>query len=244
MRLDKLLAHMGYGTRREVKKLIKSGAVEVNGAVPPSPDVHVDPAADRVTVYEEPVRYVAHVVYMLNKPPGVVSATVDRRQETVLDLVPAELWRPGLFPVGRLDKDARGLLLITDDGQLGHRLAAPRWAVEKTYIVEVDGVLTEADVRRFAAGMMLDDGTRLRPATLEIVASGPRSMARVTVTEGKYHQVKRMFLAVGKAVVDLKRIRIGPIVLDPNLPEGAVRPLTPEEGAALRAVVGLEEKKR
>lgn len=234
MRLDKLIAHMGYGTRSAAKKLIKSGAVLVNGALPSAADAHVDPERDEIRVFEEPVHYAEHVYYMMNKPPGVVSATVDRDFPTVVDLVPETYVRRGLFPVGRLDRDAVGLLLLTDDGALAHRLTSPRHAVEKEYEVRAQGVLTEADVERFAAGLLLEDGTPVRPARLEIVQAGPESIARVTITEGKYHQVKRMFLVIGKPVRHLKRVRIGPLLLDEGLSEGALRPLTEPEVRALK----------
>lgn len=239
-RLDKVLAHLGLGTRKEVRALVRSGAVAVDGAPATDPGLHVDPVQSRIEVQGRPVDYQRHLYLMLNKPGGVVSATEDRRDRIVLDLLPADLRRPGLFPVGRLDRDTEGLLLLTDDGELAHRLLAPKKHVDKTYLARVEGVVTPADIEAFAAGVMLEDGYRTLPARLRPLRVGPESEAEVTVQEGKFHQVKRMFEAVGKRVVYLKRLRMGPLDLDPSLRPGEARPLRTEEVRALQSATGLD----
>ncbi len=226
MRLDKYLTASRIGSRSEVKDFIRKGLVTVNGAVCKAPSFHVG-ADDEVFVNSTPVTYREHVYYMLNKPKGYVSATEDNREKTVLDLFPAKL-RKGLFPVGRLDKDSVGLLIITDDGELAHRLMSPKKHVDKRYLIRTDEPLTEADSRSFAEGIVLLDGTRFKSAGLEISGSDPRE-AIVTISEGKYHQVKRMTESCGKRVVFLKRLSIGNLNLDPELEEGSWRELSAEE---------------
>lgn len=238
MRLDKLLAHSGRGTRSEIKRAVRLGRVEVNGETARDPGMTVDPGADEVRWDGEPVRYREHVYFMLNKPPGVVSATEDPRDRTVIELLKPEDRVRHPFPVGRLDKDTEGLLLITNDGRLAHELLSPRKHVDKVYEAVVAGAVDDADVRAFASGVTLDDGYRTMPADLVVRdvrdgADGPLSDVTVTIREGKFHQIKRMFEAVGKRVVRLRRIAMGPLRLDPNLKPGAYRELTEEEMRAL-----------
>ena len=222
-RLDKLIASSGKATRSEAKIWIKSGRVTVNGVPALSPEQKCDGAADVVAVDGIALSYAEHRYIMMHKPAGVLSATEDREQRTALDLLPDELRRQGLFPVGRLDKDVTGLLILTNDGALAHALTAPKKHVPKTYRAEVDGVLDETDAAAFAEGLVLADGTRCRSAKLEIITA---DSARVTVYEGKYHQVKRMFAARGKPVTALHRERMGGLTLDPSLPPGGWRELT------------------
>ncbi|PIC05454.1 rRNA pseudouridine synthase [Anoxybacillus flavithermus] len=239
LRIDKLLANMGYGTRKEVKKLLKSGVVKVDGTIVKDAKIHVDPKTQVVTVWEEEVEYKPFIYLMMNKPKGVISATEDAVEETVVDLLEEEdrIFDP--FPVGRLDKDTEGLLLLTNDGQLAHQLLSPKKHVPKTYEAIIDGEVTEGDVAAFQRGVVLDDGYETKPADLVIIRSGLRSDVRITITEGKFHQIKRMFQAVGKRVIYLKRIQMGPIPLDETLEPGEYRELTDEEIALLKG----EDKK-
>lgn len=230
-RLDKRLSAAGYG-RKEARELIRAGRVRVEGRLPAGPEERIGPAA-AVTVDGAPLA-AGFCCLMLHKPAGVVSSTGDPREKTVLELLPPELRRRGLFPVGRLDKDATGLLLLTDDGALAHALLSPKRHVDKTYRITVDGALDEADAAAFAAGLTLRDGTLCRPARLEPLGAGE---ALVTVQEGRYHQVKRMCAARGKPVLTLERVAFGPLRLDPALAPGQWRALTREEAAALRAAV-------
>ena len=231
MRLDKLLSHLNCGSRKEVQALIRAGRVSVDGTVQKDPAFKVDPDRSQTAVDGTVQRYRAQRYYMLNKPMGVITASRDERHDTVLELFPAEL-RRGLFAVGRLDKDTEGLLLLTNDGPLAHRLLAPRHHVDKTYFVRVDGELDGADAAAFAAGMMLEDGLACLPAGLEVLEQPDTAL--VTLHEGKYHQIKRMLAARGKPVVYLKRLTMGPLMLDPALERGEWRPLSAEEVAALR----------
>lgn len=230
MRLDKYLAEMGVGTRQEVKKQIRQGKAAVNGTVVKAADTKIDETCDEVTICGQNISYVSYEYYMLNKPAGVVSATEDRRDTTVIDLI-KEKKRKDLFPVGRLDKDTEGLLLITNDGDLAHRLLAPKKHVDKVYYAKIDGMVTEEDVKRFAEGIDIgaEKEEMTRPAKLDIMKSAEESEIRLTIHEGKFHQVKRMFLAVGKEVTYLKRERMGPLCLDENLKPGEYRLLTEEE---------------
>lgn len=230
MRLDKYLAEMGVGTRQEVKKQIRQGKAAVNGTVVKAADTKIDETSDEVTICGRNISYVSYEYYMLNKPAGVVSATEDRRDTTVIDLI-KEKKRKDLFPVGRLDKDTEGLLLITNDGDLAHRLLAPKKHVDKVYYAKVAGIVTEEDVKRFAEGIDIgaEEEEMTRPAKLDIMKSAEESEIRLTIHEGKFHQVKRMFLAVGKEVTYLKRERMGTLCLDENLKPGEYRLLTEEE---------------
>ncbi|WP_124727385.1 pseudouridine synthase [Staphylospora marina] len=233
-RLDKMLAHIGFGTRKEIKKLIKEGRVTVNHEVAGDPGMHVTPGADRVEVNGELVIYREHIYLLMNKPEGVISATEDRYQETVIDLLEPEHRVFDPFPVGRLDKDTEGLLILTSDGKLAHQLLSPKKHVPKVYEATVAGRVTEEDAEHFRQGVKLDDGYVTMPAELEILESGPVSRIRLTVYEGKFHQVKRMFEAVGKKVTFLKRVAMGPLVLDPDLEPGEYRELSEEEVNALK----------
>lgn len=229
MRIDKLLANLGYGSRKEVKQLLKSGQVKVDGTVVKDAKLQVDPNNETVTLHDEVIEYKEFIYLMMNKPPGVLSATEDNRSETVIDLLEIEDQVYDPFPVGRLDKDTEGLLLITNDGKLAHRLLSPKKHVPKTYFAVIDSEVTEADVTAFQKGVTLDDGYVTKPGVLEIIKSGIRSDIELTITEGKFHQVKRMFEAVGKKVVYLKRISMGPLLLDETLELGEYRELTEEE---------------
>ena len=230
MRLDKYLAEMGVGTRQEVKKQIRQGKAAVNGTVVKAADTKIDETSDEVTICGRNISYVSYEYYMLNKPAGVVSATEDRRDTTVIDLI-KDKKRKDLFPVGRLDKDTEGLLLITNDGDLAHRLLAPKKHVDKVYYAKIDGMVTEEDVKRFEDGIDIgaEEEEMTRPAKLDIMKSAEESEIRLTIHEGKFHQVKRMFLAVGKEVTYLKRERMGTLCLDENLKPGEYRLLTEEE---------------
>ena len=234
-RLDKIIASTGRYSRREVKALVREGRVLVDGRIAAGPEDKCDPESARISVNGEELFYRAHTYVMLHKPAGVLSATEDGRGETVLDLLAPEYRKIGLFPVGRLDKDTEGLLLLTDDGALAHDLLAPKKHVDKVYFVRVDGALDEEDCAAFAAGMTLGDGLTCLPAKLEILNAGAQSEALVTLREGKFHQIKRMLAARGKPVVYLKRLSMGPLTLDETLPKGAYRLLTEEEIALLRA---------
>lgn len=231
IRLDKYLADMGCGTRQEVKKLIRSGQVSVDGAVVKKPETKVEQTVQEVCLNGEKIGYESFEYYMLNKPAGVISATEDRSCQTVVDLI-KEKKRKDLFPVGRLDKDTEGLLLITNDGALAHRLLSPKKHVDKCYFARVSGKVTEDDVRSFENGVNIGSPEQpeiTMPAKLEIITSDEISQIRLTIQEGKFHQVKRMFQAVGKEVIYLKRLRMGTLVLDENLSVGEYRPLTKEE---------------
>ncbi|WP_334299595.1 pseudouridine synthase [Mediterraneibacter glycyrrhizinilyticus] len=228
IRLDKFLADMGYGTRSEVKKEITKGNVKINGLSVRKPETKIDTEKDEVMYREQPAAYEKYEYYMLNKPAGVISATTDKKEKTVLDLI-GEKQRKDLFPVGRLDKDTEGLLLITNDGELAHRLLSPKKHVDKVYYVRVQGELAEEDIRRLAEGIDIGEEKLTLPARLVIRKSGQFSEAEITIQEGKFHQVKRMFHALGKEVVYLKRLSMGTLVLDGNLKPGEYRKLTKEE---------------
>lgn len=229
MRLDKLLANMGYGSRKEVKQLLKQKAVTVDGAYVKDAALHVDPEQQMVSVFEERVVYTEFVYLMMNKPPGVISATEDLRDETVIDLLEPLQQHFQPFPVGRLDKDTEGLLLLTNDGVLAHNLLSPKKHVPKVYYAQIEGVVTEEDVEKFANGVELDDGYVTKPGKLVILKSAQQSEIELMIQEGKFHQVKRMFEAVGKRVTYLKRISMGSLTLDENLALGEYRELTTEE---------------
>lgn len=230
-RLDKILANTGRWSRKEVRELVRAGRVTVNGAVARTPEEKHDPAS-AFLVDGQPVSGERLVYLMLHKPAGLVSATEDPREPTVLTLLPEHLRRVGLFPAGRLDKDTEGLLLLTNDGPLAHRLLSPRWHVDKTYFVRVDGQLEADDVEAFRQGVTLADGLECLPAGLEILEEQDTGI--VTLREGKYHQVKRMLASRGKPVRYLKRLTMGPLTLDPDLTPGQWRPLTAGELEALR----------
>ena len=237
MRLDRFLAEMGYGTRTQVKDMVKKGRVRMNGEAVKDADRKVNPESDIVEVDRSRVAYARMEYYMLNKPQGVVSATEDRKYPTVVGLI-REALRKDLFPVGRLDIDTEGLLLITNDGELAHNLLSPKKHVDKVYLAHVSGGLPENAVRRFEEGIKLEDGTMTLPAELKIQEAAGREKewqeVLVTIREGKFHQIKRMFEALGCRVEYLKRISMGPLMLDPELKPGEYRPLTPEEEYSIK----------
>ena len=233
-RLDKILANTGRWSRKEVRELVRAGRVTVNGTVARSPEEKWDPSA-RFAVDGEPVSGERLVYLMLHKPAGLVSATEDPRQPTVLELLPDHLKRVGLFPAGRLDKDTEGLLLLTNDGELAHRLLSPKKHVDKVYYAALDGPVTDGDVRAFAEGMTLEDGEPCLPAGLEPAGEDG---CLVTLREGKFHQVKRMLALRGRTVRYLKRLSMGPLTLDGALAPGEWRPLN---GAELEELEKLRQ---
>ncbi|QKS72113.1 rRNA pseudouridine synthase [Paenalkalicoccus suaedae] len=228
MRADKLLSHLGYGSRKDVKRLLKEGALVANGLTVKDGKVKVDPDKDELMLYGEPVEYREFIYIMLHKPAGTVSATEDTRDQTVIDLLgPDEvLFEP--FPVGRLDKDTTGLLLLTNDGKLGHRLTSPKHKVDKEYRVHSKLPLTENDVEVLESGVKLDDGYETKPAKVRFEGE-KRDVFWLTIQEGKFHQVKRMLEAVDNKVTALKRERHGSLLLDETLKPGQYRELTEEE---------------
>ncbi|MDO5078515.1 MAG: pseudouridine synthase [Streptococcus minor] len=235
MRLDKFLVDCGVGSRTEVKKYLKNKAVMVNGKVETSAKRQVDEKADKVTFQGQVLQHETFVYYLLNKPPGVISATEDARHRTVLDLLDDPARRKQVFPVGRLDIDTHGLLLLTNNGDLAHAMLSPKKHVDKIYQAQVRGIMTEQDVERFRQGIELKD-VRCLPAELEILEldeANHTSLVRITIREGKFHQVKRMVAACGKEVTDLQRLSMGPLVLDENLPIGTFRRLTETERDSL-----------
>lgn len=238
-RLDKILAHTGIGTRSEIKLLVKRGSVEVNGKTAKDSGQQVDPYGDRLVVDGHEVHFREFVYMMLNKPQGVISATEDTRDRTVLDLLDESYRHFELFPVGRLDKDTEGLLLLTNDGKLAHNLLSPKKHVPKTYYADVTGTVDERDAEAFRQGVTLDDGYVTMPAVLNILPQETKegeavSRIELTIMEGKFHQVKRMFQAVGKTVLFLKRLSMGPLTLDETLKPGQYRELTETELNALK----------
>jgi len=235
IRLDKLLADYGFGSRKEVKSVIKAGSVSVNGEIIKDASFTAEPGTDRVLVDGQLLHYREFYYIMMNKPAGVISATDDTRETTVLDILPDRYSVKGLFPVGRLDKDTEGLLLISNDGQLAHRLLSPKKHVPKVYYAEIDGRVGQDDVEAFKQGIQLDDFTAL-PSRLVILEQGSMSRVEVTIYEGKYHQIKRMFEAVNKRVAYLKRLSMGSLRLDPSLSPGEVRELTDDEIEQLRSL--------
>lgn len=230
-RLDKLLAATGRWSRREAKLLIREGRVLVDGLPAASGEDKADPAASEILVDGEDLGYRRSTYIMLHKPAGLLSATEDKRQSTVLDLLPPELRKQELFPVGRLDKDTEGLLLLTNDGALAHRLLAPKSHVDKLYYARLDKPLGPEDQAAFRRGITLADGTQCMPAELTLLGDG--SEVHITLREGKFHQIKRMAASRGAAVLYLKRLSMGSLRLDSTLERGAYRYLTQEEILAL-----------
>lgn len=235
-RLDKVIANRGVASRREVKALVRQGRVLVDGVPAAAPDMKVAAETAVITVDGMTLGSERHIYLLLHKPAGVLTATEDKRQPTVLDLIPQELRRRDLAPVGRLDKDTEGLLLLTDDGELTHRLLSPKYHVDKVYYARVEGVPDEQDAAAFAEGLLLGDGLQCLPAKLEPLGGGE---CLVTLREGKFHQVKRMLASRGKPVQYLKRLSMGPLRLEPELAAGQCRLLTEEELFALRNVCDL-----
>ncbi len=228
-RLDKILANSGFGTRKEVKKLIKLGEVTVDKMIVKDGSIHIDPSVNEIIVAGQTLKYRAFIYLMLNKPAGIISATWDNRDKTVIDVVPEEYRHYELFPVGRLDKDTEGLLILTNDGQLSHRLLSPKKHVPKTYYAKIDGKVTDEDIRLFNEGVVIDDGYQTLPAKLKIIKTDTISEIELTIVEGKFHQVKRMFKAVNKEVQYLKRIKMGLLLLDDSLILGECRELSEKE---------------
>ena len=236
-RIDKILSNLGHGTRKEVKALLKKKKVEVDGIIATDSAMKVDPDNVVIKVAGEEINYRKYIYLVMNKPSGVVSATVDRNDETVIDLIDQEYRAFKPFPIGRLDKDTVGLLLITNDGELNHKLIAPKNHVDKVYYAEINKPIDAGDVAAFKKGVIIDDGYKCMPAVLEVInANENGSEVMVTIQEGKFHQVKRMFESVDKKVVFLRRISFGPLKLDENLCEGQCRELSEEELELLKQV--------
>ena len=232
-RLDKIIASQGKYSRSEVKKLVKAGLVMLNGEKVKSADVKADAEKDTVTVDGEIISYKKHIYIMLNKPEGVVSATDDPIHKTVIDLVPPALFRQGLFPAGRLDGDTTGFVLITDDGDFAHRILSPKNHIMKTYHATLDHSLTDEDIIKFTEGIELRDGTLCLEAQVKMISEYP-PVAEVKIHEGKYHQVKRMFAALGNKVIALRRVKMGGLDLDESLREGECREITAQELEAIQ----------
>lgn len=228
-RLDKLIASQGKLSRSDVKKMVKSGRVTVDGAVVKSADIKVDADKSVISVDGKALNYKKNIYIMLNKPQGVISASNDKTQKTVVDLVPPELYRDGLFPAGRLDGDTVGFVLITDDGDFAHRILSPKNHIMKTYHATLRSPLTEEDIAAFKNGIELSDGTLCLEAEVRMLEKTDEPIAEVKICEGKYHQVKRMFAALGNKVLYLKRVRMGGLDLDESLEEGQCREITAEE---------------
>lgn len=226
MRLDKLLSECGVASRKEIRQLIRSGRVSVDGAAAASPEMKLDPYKALVCLDGTKIEYAKYHYYMMNKPAGVLSATDDGRQKTVLDLVTPEMRKIGLFPVGRLDKDTTGILLLTNDGEFAHRVISPRSGIVKVYHARTEAPVDEADITAFKEGLTLGDGTKCLPAGLKLLPDGS---CLVEVMEGKYHQVKRMLSSRGKPVTELKRLSIGGLKLDKALLPGSFRALEENE---------------
>lgn len=224
-RIDKILVSQGIGSRREVQKRIKSGEVTVNGEIIRKPEFKANAENDKIAVLGKVLNYSEHIYIMMNKPAGVVSASQDNHDKTVIDILPDEYKRKGLFPAGRLDKDTEGLLIITDDGDFAHRMLSPKKHVDKQYIAQLDGEITEKTIQNFKQGIIFADGTKCLPAKLEIY-NNDKKAGLVTICEGKFHQVKKMFISCGLNVVHLQRISIGGLYLDGNLPIGGCKLLT------------------
>ncbi|MEO2506646.1 pseudouridine synthase [Clostridium paraputrificum] len=235
-RLDKIISNLGYGSRKEIKSLVKKGLVKVDGEVVKDNGLLIDPEKSVININGEDLFYREYIYLMMNKPDGVISATYDNREETVIDLLEVEHQVFNPFPVGRLDKDTVGLLLLTNDGELNHRLISPKWHVDKVYYAKIDKAVDEKDIEAFKNGITLDDGYKCKEGKLEIISSSNEgSEVMVTIQEGKYHQVKRMFEALGKTVVYLKRTEFGGLPLDQELEEGEYRELTEDELALLKS---------
>lgn len=227
-RLDKIIASQGRCSRSEVKKLVKGGRITVGGTVVKSSDIKVDESSV-IAIDGVSLNYRKHIYIMLNKPQGVISATEDRTQKTVLDLVPKELYRNGLFPAGRLDGDTTGFVLITDDGDFAHRILSPKNHIMKTYHATLRDELTDDDIVRFKEGLTLGDGTECLEAHVRVLKKGETNLAEIKICEGKYHQVKRMFASIGNKVLALRRVKMGGLELDGSLSEGECREITAEE---------------
>lgn len=239
LRLDKLLGNMGMGTRKEVKQMIKAGMVKVNSVVEKKAERLIYPAQDEVTLNNQVIQYEKYIYLMMNKPAGYVSANEDKRDPVVMALLEEPYSNMELFVAGRLDKDTEGLLVLTNNGKFAHNMLAPKKHVPKTYYATIAGKVTEEDKAIFAEGVTLEDGYQCLPAKLEILQSAEQSEIELTIHEGKFHQVKRMFEAVGKSVTYLQRIQIGELQLDRSLGEGEVRLLTEADLELIGADLGV-----
>lgn len=240
-RVDKCISHLGEYSRKEIKQMIRCGEVAVNGEVISDGGFKIDAEGSTVTLRGMPLSLRKHSYLMMNKPQGVLSASRDPLQKTVLDLVPPTLRRKGMFPAGRLDKDTVGLLLITNDGEFAHNILSPRKHVAKTYEATLDGPLDPRAIPLFAQGLQTRDGTSFEPAVLRVL-DAERFVAEVILTEGKYHQVKRMFAAVGRSILLLKRTKIGALQLDENLAQGECREISAAELSLVSSLYGRQEE--
>ncbi len=236
-RLDKVLSNFGFGSRTEIKSAVKKGLVTVDGVIIKDSSLHVDPAVSTIFMNGIKLEYRKYIYLMMNKPQGVISATTDTRQKTVFDIMPEEYKCFDLFPAGRLDIDTEGLVLMTNDGQLAHEILSPKKHVTKQYYARVQGRVEQGDIDAFEQGVTLDDGYNTLPAILEIIKSDDISEIKLSIVEGKFHQVKRMFEAVGKKVVYLKRLSMGMLKLDESLGLGECKELTEADVELLRASV-------
>ena len=233
IRLDKLIAEQAAVPRKEATRLIRIGKITADGQVMRDPAAKVDPTAQAIALSGQPLTYREHLYLMLNKPAGLLCVSRDPKAPTVLELVPPELRRRGLFPAGRLDKDTTGLVLLTDDGDWAHRLTAPKKEIYKVYRARLDGPVTPDMIRAFAEGTTLPDGTPCRPARLTVLEAGEQPLTEIAICEGRYHQIKRMFGTHGIGVLSLCRLSIGGLLLDEHLPEGGCRELTDDEKTAV-----------
>lgn len=229
LRIDKILSNIGCGSRAEIKRYCKQGLIKVNGKIISNPGLQADPENDEIIFDGEVIRYREFVYIMLNKPDGYISATYDKFDPIVLDLIDSSYLVFEPFPVGRLDKDTEGLLVLTNDGQLAHRVLSPKKHVPKTYYAKIEGIVTEEDILAFEKGVILDDGYKTMPSQLNILKSDNISEIELTIHEGKFHQVKRMFESSGKKVIYLKRLSMGQLKLDETLALGEYRELTEDE---------------
>lgn len=238
-RLDKIIASQGKLSRSDVKKMVKNGRITVDGAVVKSADIKVDAEKAVIAIDKKALNYKKHIYIMLNKPQGVISASNDKAQKTVVDLVPPELFREGLFPAGRLDGDTTGFVLITDDGDFAHRILSPKNHIMKTYHAVLKFPLTESDIEAFKNGIELSDGTLCLEAEVRMLPTEIPT-AEVKICEGKYHQVKRMFAALGNKVLSLRRVKMGELPLDESLSEGECREITADELLLIQNKIPLD----
>ncbi|SKC75977.1 ribosomal small subunit pseudouridine synthase A [Maledivibacter halophilus] len=235
MRLDKILGNMGYGSRKDLKKIIRQGAVKVDGEIIRKNSIHVNPYESIIEINGEKIEYRKYVYIMMNKPQGVISATYDNIHKTVIDLLDEKYLPFNIFPMGRLDIDTEGLLIITNDGKLAHEILSPKKHITKTYYANIKGFVDEEDIKAFKKGIILDDGYKTLPAELKIIEGGDVSTVELTIYEGKFHQVKRMFKSRNKKVIYLKRIAMGKLKLDGKLDLGEYKELNDEELEVLKS---------
>lgn len=220
MRLDKFFSSQNIASRKEVKNMIKQGLISVNDNKKLKPEQKIDTEEDIIKINEDIINYKKYIYLMLNKPKGVVSATNDNNHKTVLDLVPQKFYRPNLFPAGRLDKDTTGFVLITDDGDFAHRILSPKSHVEKMYHAVLDGKITQSQIEMFENGIVLEDGYKCLPAKIKVLKDDIHPLIEIVICEGKYHQIKRMAIAIGRKVIELKRVKIGTLKMYSDLKEG------------------------